>query len=87
MACRGERFETNLRQWSVEGVENVRTLFIGEKVKNNGGATEQWVLGKQEGMGLKTLVDKLGLNIKKNSWKTKGNFMIHNISGSISLVL
>lgn len=25
-------------------------------------------------MGLKTLVDKLGLNIRKNSWKTKGNF-------------
>lgn len=62
-------------------------LFIGEKVENNGAATEQWVLGKQEGMGLKTLVDKLGLNIRKNSWKTKGNFVVHNISGSISLVL
>lgn len=55
------------------GVENVRTLFIGEKVKNNGGDTEQCVLGKLEGVGLKTLVAKLGLNVSKNSWKTKGN--------------
>lgn len=55
------------------GVENVRTLFMGEKVKNNGGDTEQWVLGKQEGVGLKTLVAKLGLYISKHSWKTKGN--------------
>ena len=69
------------------GVENVRTLFMGEKVKNNGGDTEQWVLGKQEGVGLKTLVAKLGLNISKHSWKTKGNFVIHYISGSISLML
>lgn len=29
--------------------------------------------GKQEGMGLKTLVGKLGLNIKRNSQKTRGN--------------
>ena len=69
------------------GVENVWTLFMGEKVKNNGGDTEQWVLGKQEGVGLKTLVAKLGLNISKHSWKTKGNFVIHDISGSISLML